>query len=81
MTNREIEKLLEDTAAKLGEHFDGVQILVSWNELGLTKNCFKGSGNWFTRQGMAHQFITEDIAQDNARAIAFRLNPPPEETV
>lgn len=79
MTKIEAEKLLEETAAKIGEHFDVVQILVSWSHEGQTSSIKRGVGNWYARQGMAHEFINEDVAQDNALAIAQRLNDKPDE--
>ena len=63
----------------LGEHFDHVQVLVSWNEQGTTQRLFEGGGNWYARQGMAHEFIKCDDAQTNA----FELNkilPKPDES-
>lgn len=72
-------KLLEDTAAKLGEHFDAVQIMATKNEEGHTLCVKRGSGNWYARQGMAHEFINEDIAQESARQIADQLKEPPED--
>jgi hypothetical protein len=79
MTGTEAEKLLEETAAKLGEHFDAIQILGTWSEDGLTKCSKRGVGNWYARQGMAHEFINADLAQENAREIAEQLNPPDDE--
>lgn len=76
MSGEEAEKLLEEAAAKLGEHFDAVQILASWNEEGLSKCSKRGAGNWYARQGMAHEFINADIAQEHAREIAEQLEPP-----
>ena len=73
MTIKEVETLLEDVAAKLGEHFDAVQILVSWNEEGASFLAKRGAGNWYARQGMAHEFITSDIAQDAAEQLAVKL--------
>jgi hypothetical protein len=79
MTTEDVEKLLEETAAKLGEHFDAVQIFATWNTDGLTMVSKRGVGNWYARQGMAHEFITSDIAQDSARQIAAALNPKPDD--
>lgn len=76
MSAEEYEKIIEEFAVKLGEHFDAVQILVSWTEEGRTKCSKAGTGNWYARQGMAHEFINSDIAQDTAYQIAQRLNPP-----
>jgi hypothetical protein len=52
----------------LGEHFDHVQIMVSWNEQASCYRIFEGSGNWYARQGMAHEFIKKDDAQVAAQA-------------
>lgn len=79
MTQAEAEKLLDDAVARLGEHFDSVQILASWNEEGLTLCCKRGVGNWYARQGMAHEFINADQAQETAHQIAQVLKPPPDE--
>lgn len=76
MSHEQVIKLVEDYAARLGEHFEAVQIMVTWNEEGLTKNLNRGVGNWYARQGMAHEFINADVAQENARQIAERLEPP-----
>lgn len=78
MTQEEAEKLLGETAAKLYEHFDAVEIMVSWNSEALTRCAKRGCGNWYARQGMAHEFINSDIAQDAARQIAEQINPPDE---
>jgi hypothetical protein len=66
-----LEKCLHD----LGEHFELVQILCSRTEEGWTQRCFWGSGNFYARLGMAHEFITEDAAQESAKQIADKLNP------
>lgn len=76
MTRGEAERICEEFAAKLGEHFDHVQIMATWTEEGGTMGTYRGAGNWYARQGMAHEFINQDIAQDTAAAIARRINPP-----
>jgi hypothetical protein len=69
---------LRRITAELGEHFDAVQILVSWNEEGNSELLTFGCGNWYARQGMAHDFITRDQAQTQAAELAEQLpNPPP----
>ena len=77
MTPEECTEILAIAARKLGEHFDAVQIMVSYNDEGTTRASFNGCGNWYARQGMAHSFINTDIAQENALEIASRLNPSP----
>ena len=78
MTNGEAEKFLEEAAAKIGEQFETVQILVSWTHEGRTSSIKRGVGNWYARQGMAHEFINEDIARDNAREIGEVLKDKPD---
>lgn len=73
MSADEAEKILEAAATRLGEHFDAVQILASWNENGTSSMCGSGCGNWYARQGMAYEFINSDIAQVAARQIAEKL--------
>lgn len=80
MTDDEKTKFLDTLVAQAGEHFEHVQILVSWNEGALSKNLYRGGGNWFARQGMAHDFINQDVAQENAKQIADKLEPPPDES-
>jgi hypothetical protein len=60
----------------LMEHFEAVQILVSITDAEGTHNVHLGGGNWFARQGMAHQFIRHDQAQTNAHAIAKAMPRP-----
>lgn len=76
MTSEEAQKLCEEFAARMHEHFDHVQILATWNEEGITKRVARGAGNWYARQGMAHEFINMDIAQDTAHQLAAVINPP-----
>lgn len=75
MDTTEAEKIVQKAAESLGEHFDAVQIMVSWNEEGMTKMFKSGCGNWYARQGMAHEFINADVAQDAAIQIAKKLRP------
>jgi hypothetical protein len=74
MTYEEAEKHLERLAADLGEHFDAIQIMVSWEKEGGGTYCTKkGFGNWFARQGMAHDFILANGAQEHAAALSAQL--------
>lgn len=77
MTHKEAKELIDRTAAALGEHFDAVQILASFPTDGGGTRCLKrGTGNWYARQGMAHEFINEDQADDLSTQIARKLEPP-----
>lgn len=63
MTQEEAEIYIQKVATELGEHFDAVQILVSWNEESSTMMEASGAGNWYARQGMAREFLNKDQAQ------------------
>lgn len=55
-----------------------VQVLMSWNTEGQTRSLHTGMGNWYARQGLAHEFINADVAQENAQQIADAIRPPEE---
>jgi hypothetical protein len=79
MTGAEAEKILEDTVARLAEHFDAVQIMASWQTPQNCTACGKrGSGNWYARQGMAQEFIDEDQARTQAKEIGDVITPSDE---
>ncbi len=76
MTPDDIQKLVDLKAAELMEHVDAVQILVSWpsGDNG-THSCYRGSGNWFARAGMCHDFIE----RDRAGTLVEKMPKPPQE--
>jgi hypothetical protein len=76
MTSEEADALVQKCSIFLGEHFDAVQILASWNEQGLTNMTCHGCGNWYARQGMAKDFINTDQAQEIATQLADKLPKP-----
>lgn len=76
MTHAELNALVQPMLETLGEHCDAIQIMMTWNEDGNTHRYKIGAGNWYARQGMAHEFINEDQAQTNAREISEAINPP-----
>ena len=78
MTNAESNLLVDQAVLKLSEHFNSVQILVAWPEGGTTKSYKLGAGDWYARQGLAHEFIHEDMARDNARLLGEILDKPDE---
>lgn len=80
MSPQDIKVICEEHARELFEHADAVQIMVTWNEEGKTHRVFTGCGNWYARQGMAHELIECDKAQTNAAEIASKLEPPPDDT-
>lgn len=79
MDQNDLVSFIDAEVAKILEHVDAVQILVSWNEQAISKNLYRGGGNWFARQGMAHDFINQDVAQENAKQLADKLEPPPDD--
>lgn len=80
MKAEEAEELCQKVATQLGEHFDAVQILVSWNEDNSSYCVKRGCGNWYARKGMAHEFIDMDAAQITANEISqVKLDVTPEE--
>ena len=70
MTNKESEDICQKALDILGEHYDAVQIMVTWNEESITKWSKLGSGNWFARIGMAHEFIADSEQEDMAEKLA-----------
>jgi len=72
MTDEQIQAVLERHANELAELFDAVQILTSGvDETGRTFRQYCGSGNYFARTGMCHDFI----GQEAATQIANKLGP------
>ena len=70
LTQEEMQELVARHAQQLIEYFDAVQILVSLPGDGGTASIFTGRGNWFARQGMAHDFIKQDQARTDANELA-----------
>lgn len=71
---KRLKDLCEQFSEALSEHADAVQIMVSWNEDCQTHDIQHGNGNWYARQGMAHEFITRDQARSNAYEIGKEIN-------
>ena len=69
------QRLVEKHVGMLGEHFNNVQIMVSTLEGVATRRIFVGCGDWYARQGLAHNFIKEDANNDLAYSIAEALEP------
>lgn len=59
LTPQQMEAVVRHHVTALSEYFDAVQILVSVDQPDGTGNIFLGTGNWFARQGMAHEFIND----------------------
>lgn len=54
-----IKKIVDDCVAKIGEHADAVQVIVSHHnhDSNNTMSYDKGSGNFHTRLGSVHEWI------------------------
>lgn len=78
MSEEELAKKVQDFAAQLAEHCDAVQIFVSKTEEGICRAIYRGAGNWYARQGMAHEFINQDVAQENAKQLGDKINDRPD---
>lgn len=64
------KEMLDKMMVILEEHFDCIQILVSkLRPDGGTESHFRGSGNWYARQGMAYEFIDEQKSREMAQQI------------
>lgn len=73
MTGAEAQEIVSRLVNQLGEHFEAVQVMVSWNEEGETRCNHNGSGNWYARQGMAREFLQFEEAQIIAREVGKKL--------
>ena len=76
MDQMEARKLLKCALAQLSEHFDGVQILASWQSREGTHFGAEGAGNWYLRQGMARMWVERDQAETNADRMREAIHPP-----
>jgi|GEM_PF-4872591 len=79
MTDQERDdayRVLNETVVRLTEHFDCIQILASVeNKDGSTDYVPAGLGNYYTRRGLATQFLSDEVAKD----VQFKLEEEDEE--
>ena len=66
MTPKQEAEMLDETLARLGEHFDAVQILATAHDDEGTDYRSQGVGNWYARVGMAREFLKRDFQKDQA---------------
>jgi hypothetical protein len=64
MNEEEAELRLNEAIKILSEHFDHVQILVSWNEEAETRDLAMGSGNWYARLALCRELILRHDCQE-----------------
>lgn len=77
MTKEQRVAIIDHHLSALSEHFDAVQIVACVLEPdGKTRSYKRGSGLWYARQALCSEFITEEIAEDQALRIANKLEPP-----
>lgn len=80
MTEAQAAQMLEAAAARLGEHFEAVQIMVTWQEGGQTFGLKRGVGNWYARVALAQEMVSVDRSCDLAAQISKVIpQPPPDE--
>lgn len=73
MKDKQVIELLDSMTARLGEHFEAVQIMVSWTDNGGTSMVTRGLGNHYARQGMARDFLTTDQSRTAADELSRAL--------
>lgn len=64
MNSEEVSAILRKHSMGLGEQFENVRILVSFNEEGETKMMHDGCGNWYCSTGMARAFLLRDEIEE-----------------
>jgi len=74
MTHQEAILLADNAIAKLMEHMDNVQILMSWEEDGETAFVSHGAGNWFARTGQAQRWLNDCHDSVLVQSIGEELN-------
>jgi hypothetical protein len=71
VTEEQVTEMLDKVRAQLAEHFDAIQIHVSWlNPDGTTSMRHRGSGNYYARVGMSQDFCLKEQAEVLADELA-----------
>jgi hypothetical protein len=75
MTNDDkMKALVESVADQLGEQFGHVQVLVTWDECGKSKDIMAGRGNWYARKALVEEFLERNNAYMTGHEIATQMN-------
>lgn len=78
--NEEINKLVNECAAKIGEHCDSVLILATQSERDdeshFTDGYSAGTGDFYSRIGMAIIYLEKNKSIAGARAIVSDTSSP-----
>lgn len=69
-------EMLDNVLCHLSEHFEAIQIHISWPEPAGTRCVHRGAGNFYARLAMAREFTDLNTAEDSSWMIAQQLNPP-----
>lgn len=79
MTDKAQEEMVLKHARDLGEHFENVLVMVSFQSPNgdcKTQSIKRRSGNWHACLGLAHEFISEAKADDVGHAVGSQIDPP-----
>lgn len=70
MTKEAAQKIVNEANEKLGEYFEGVTILVTWDEGDFSEKAFASSGNWFMNYGLIMEHFETSRFKRQAAEIA-----------
>ena len=75
ITDEQRKKILDQHAVALAEHFEHVQIVVTWQDESTrdTHTTWSGVGNWWARVGACQAFVRKDQQSDSALLIASAI--------
>jgi hypothetical protein len=80
MSDDQALAICDRALSMLSEHFDAVQILAcTLKPDGATRSLKRGTGLWPARTGMAHAFLDQAKADDQAWAVVCELKQKEEE--
>lgn len=73
--NDPASKAVDQALHVLGEHFEAVQILATRCIEGNTHTCCRGTGNYHSRIGLAHEFLNAEVAKEHAVQLSEIVKP------
>jgi len=71
-TKEELQQILVQATELMPDAH--IQVMATYNTNGNSVSIYQGVGNWYARQGLAHEFINQDMAQVNAVQLAEQLH-------
>lgn len=69
MTQQQVADAMDEFAARMAEHVEGIVILSSNSENQLSNFIKRGRGNFYLQVALAEQFVKDSDAEDQARWI------------